>query len=201
VIFYLCTKLFSLAVIKHCFAHVYLSKCGIKLLPTRPPLTYMKVWMELLFRLDRILNFCLDVKIVNQPLSLTPIRAVSPTYRLRDLISWLMVSNNSPELISKMCFYCYIGSLVMKDKEWREKHIKVSSARSSWGGDLLYAFGTAKKTNFSFFPLLNRSSNLSLSLHNKLLIYKAIVRPTLSLSCPAWNFTSDTNINKPQTIT
>ena len=48
------------------------------------------------------------------------------------------------------------------------------------------------------FPLLNRSSNLCLQ--NKLLICKSIVRLILSYSCPTWNFTSNTNIKKLQTV-
>ena len=48
------------------------------------------------------------------------------------------------------------------------------------------------------FPLLSRNSQLSL--HNKLLLYKMIIRPSMTYASPAWHFTSDSNIKSLQVV-
>ena len=48
----------------------------------------------------------------------------------------------------------------------------------------------------SLYPLINRKSKLSLE--NKLILFKTIIRPILTYACPVWSFTSQTNFNTLQ---
>ena len=48
----------------------------------------------------------------------------------------------------------------------------------------------------TLYPLINRKSKLSLE--NKLILFKTIIRPILTYACPIWSFTSQSNFNKLQ---
>ena len=48
------------------------------------------------------------------------------------------------------------------------------------------------------YPLINRNSKLSVE--NKLLIYKSIIRPVISYGCPVWSNISESNFNKVQIL-
>lgn len=50
----------------------------------------------------------------------------------------------------------------------------------------------------SLYPLLNKRSRLNT--HNKMLIYKAIIRSTLLYACPVWGECAPSHINKLQII-
>lgn len=50
----------------------------------------------------------------------------------------------------------------------------------------------------SLYPLLNRNSKLSLE--NKLLLYKSIIRPILTYGAPVWKFTAKSHFKKLQII-
>lgn len=88
------------------------------------------------------------------------------------------------------------------------RNIKVGNTSVSWSESVKYLGVTLDRkltftkhiTNLShkgnaalvsLYPLINRNSCLSTS--NKLLIYKAIVRPAITYACPVWSFTCKTN--------
>ena len=50
----------------------------------------------------------------------------------------------------------------------------------------------------TLYPLINRKSVLSLN--NKILIYKTIVRPVITYGCPVWSNISESNYNKLQIV-
>lgn len=61
-----------------------------------------------------------------------------------------------------------------------------------------YAISNAKKSIGSLHPLTCRRSKLSI--RNKLLIYKAIIRPIMTYSSPAWSHAPRSHINKLQIV-
>lgn len=56
----------------------------------------------------------------------------------------------------------------------------------------------ANKILNMLFPVYNRKSKLNYK--NKLIIFKSIIRPTLTYACPAWNITSKSNLNTLQVV-
>jgi hypothetical protein len=78
----------------------------------------------------------------------------------------------------------YLG-LIMDSKLTWSKHIKHISNKTNIAISILY-------------PLINRHSKLSS--HNKLTIYKSIIRPIISYGCPAWTTLANTHSHKLQII-
>lgn len=76
----------------------------------------------------------------------------------------------------------YLG-LILDTKLTFTKHINFASDK-------------AQNALIKFYPLLNRQSKLSPK--NKLIIYKAIIRPAMLYACPVWSLTSQTNFSKLQ---
>lgn len=78
----------------------------------------------------------------------------------------------------------YLG-VVMDQKLTWEKHVNACTVR-------------AKKGMAALYPLLNRNSKLSTN--NKLRIYTAVIRPTMTYASTAWGYAAPTHLSKLQVI-
>lgn len=105
--------------------------------------------------------------------------------------------------------------LFTKRRPLLTKNVNIHGTDISWAQKVKYlGLHMDKRLNFTehckqvsqkatasmttLFPLLNRRSSLSVT--NKILLYKSIIRPTLLYASPVWSSTSNANYQKMQVI-
>ena len=80
--------------------------------------------------------------------------------------------------------YCYLGLILGKEHNWSPHIDKV-----------------LKKTTqrmVMLCPLLNRNSDLSI--RNRVLLYKLLIRPIMDYACPAWKSAARTHVRRLQVL-
>lgn len=94
-----------------------------------------------------------------------------------------------------------ISDSVGSDIAWKDKvkYLGLTlDTRLRWGPHITSIRNKALATMASLYPIFNRNS--SLSIKNKLIILKSIIRPILVYGAPVWSNISNTNMSKLQTI-
>lgn len=79
------------------------------------------------------------------------------------------------------------------------KYLGVTMDKSlTWGSHVTTCTNRAKLATSTLFSLLNRRSKLSAE--NKLIIYKSIIRPTMTYAATVWGYAANCHMKKLQTI-
>lgn len=119
-------------------------------------------------------------------IKLNPTKSVAKVFTLKPFVTPLplTINNNIINWTPTNRTIKYLGLNFDTRLNWKQ-HINIKTQQ-------------AKIKLIQLRPLLNKHSQLSI--HNAILIYKSIIRPTLLYACPIWTNAANTNLNRIQVL-